>query len=186
MQLLDSHYEHSLKSLEERRVQTCGGREGGWPGEEGEEEGERFRHIVGQYPLLSRGEEGGTLVIDRLTKEFPHRTRAEIVSANRVKFRARQSYLPSLSLSPSLPLSLPLTPSPPPSFPRLVTRRGVVQWSTYTRLKTTLKDSWHRNRYVHVNNIIYLNPWNYIYLNPGSYNYVMIVMIINFVMIINY
>ena len=73
LKLLDSYYEHTLEDLH-HKYETCRGNDGGWS----VEEMERVKHIMGQYPssLAKRR----VLVIDRLMREFPDKTRVEIVS----------------------------------------------------------------------------------------------------------
>ena len=73
VQLLDHYYHQSLASLHHQCHETASRQESEWS----KEEAERFCHVVGQYPasLMRRR----TLLIDRLMREFPCRSRAEIV-----------------------------------------------------------------------------------------------------------
>ena len=73
LQLLDTHYTQSRESLQLRYQGVAGRGNGGWS----LRDGERFRHVVRQYPSSLRKRR--TLLIDRLTREFPHLTRSDIV-----------------------------------------------------------------------------------------------------------
>ena len=76
LQLLDDHYRNALETLHHQYQDYIGSRDGGWS----TGDAERFQHIVSQYPtsLVRRR----TLLIDRLMRELPHKTRAEIVSGS--------------------------------------------------------------------------------------------------------
>ena len=57
-------------------IKTCPHslQDGGWSSHDAE----RFHHIMGQYPTTLPWRR--TLLIDRLMREFPHKTRSDIVS----------------------------------------------------------------------------------------------------------
>ena len=75
LQLFDDHYHDALETLHHQYHDYVSLKDGGWSAGDAE----RFCHIVSQYPtsLVRRR----ILLVDRLMRELPHKTRAEIVSS---------------------------------------------------------------------------------------------------------
>ena len=85
-------------------------KDGGWS----TRDAERFRHIMCQYPMSLP--QRRTLLIDRLTRELPHKTRAEIVSITQQLRNIIEEPQP-------LPFSLRSVKKPGTALSHTITRR---------------------------------------------------------------